>query len=182
RLYGDSFDDLWGELAPIPEANVHPVGNNTLGLDTFPSPGPASHHVCYLGADGTLYAGDAAGVRIQPDDYVAPPTPPPEFDLEAWERTIDELERREPARLALIHFGVVDDPGPHLAQLRERLRAWTAWVGGGAEEREFLDRAETEREQISRHADIGEKAMPLWQCYAGIRRYVDRTASTMAAR
>src|SRR4029453_12179718 len=70
RLYGDSFDDLWGELAPIPESNVHPVGNNTLGLDTFPSPGHASHHVCYLGADGTLYAGDAAGVRIPPDAIV----------------------------------------------------------------------------------------------------------------
>ena len=182
RLYGETFDDLWGELAPVPEQNVNVVGDNTLGLETVPTPGHASHHVVYIDSDGTIYAGDAAGVRIQPDDYVSPPTPPPEFDLEAWERTIDEIERREPARLALIHFGVVDDPGPHLVQLRERLRAWTAWVGGGAEEREFLDRAETEREQISRHADIGEKAMPLWQCYAGIRRYVDKTASTMAAR
>src|SRR4051794_32085342 len=25
RLYGDAFDSLWGELAPIPEANVHEV-------------------------------------------------------------------------------------------------------------------------------------------------------------
>ena len=66
RLYGDAFDGLWGELAPVPEANVHVVGERVLGLECFPSPGHASHHVCYLDGDGTLYAGDAAGVRIQP--------------------------------------------------------------------------------------------------------------------
>jgi glyoxylase-like metal-dependent hydrolase (beta-lactamase superfamily II) len=182
RLYGEAFDELWGELAPVPEQNVHVLGAETLGLETFPTPGHASHHVAYLGRDGTLYAGDAAGVRIQPDDYVSPPTPPPEFDLEAWDRTVDELERREPDRLALIHFGVVDEPKPHLASLRERLHAWTGWIRDGATENEFLARAEAEREQISRHADIGEKAMPLWQCYAGIRRYVDKTAPTIASR
>src|SRR3954452_21892849 len=56
RLYGDTFDTLWGELAPVPEANVHVVGDKTLGLATVPSPGHASHHVCYLDGDGTLYA------------------------------------------------------------------------------------------------------------------------------
>ena len=64
RLYGDMFDTLWGELAPVPEANVHVVGDHVLGLDCFPTPGHASHHVSYLDRDGTLYAGDAAGVRI----------------------------------------------------------------------------------------------------------------------
>src|SRR3954454_6333684 len=27
RLYGDSFDSLWGELAPVPEENVHALGS-----------------------------------------------------------------------------------------------------------------------------------------------------------
>jgi glyoxylase-like metal-dependent hydrolase (beta-lactamase superfamily II) len=103
RLYGDDFDRLWGELVPVPEANVHEVSERVLGLDCLPSPGHASHHVCYLAADGTLFAGDAAGVRIQPSTFVLPPTPPPEVDLEAWERTLDELEARRPVRLALIH-------------------------------------------------------------------------------
>jgi len=85
-----------------------------LGLECFPSPGHASHHVCYLSGDGTLYAGDAAGVRLQPDRTVLPPTPPPEFDLDAWYRTIDEIEKRAPGRLALVHFGVADDPERHL--------------------------------------------------------------------
>jgi glyoxylase-like metal-dependent hydrolase (beta-lactamase superfamily II) len=96
RLYGDEFDTLWGELAPVPEENVHMTGDHVLGLDCFPSPGHASHHVCYLDGNGTLYAGDAAGVRIQPSPFVLPPTPPPEFDLMAWETTLDELELRGP--------------------------------------------------------------------------------------
>jgi glyoxylase-like metal-dependent hydrolase (beta-lactamase superfamily II) len=177
RLYGEAFDRLWGELAAVPDENVHVVGEETLGLETFETRGHANHHVSYLAPDGTLYAGDAAGVRIQPDDYIAPPTPPPEFDLEAWDRTIDEIERRAPERLALIHYGIVDDPVEHLRELRARLHAWTNWVRGGASEEQFLEQAEAERAAISSHADIGEKAMPLWQCFAGIRRYVEKSAA-----
>src|SRR3954463_9253008 len=113
RLYGDSYDTLWGELAPVPERNVQIVGERVLGLDCFPTPGHASHHVSYLDRDGTLYAGDAAGVRIQPGRYVMPPTPPPDVDVAGWEGTIDEIERRSPDRLALVHFGVAEDVGPH---------------------------------------------------------------------
>ena len=114
-----SFDLLWGELAPVPEENVEVVGDRVVGLECFPSPGHASHHVCYLHADGTLYAGDAAGVRIQPGRYVLPVSPPPDLDVEAWFRTFEEIERRQPERLALTHFGVADSPSEHLALVRE---------------------------------------------------------------
>lgn len=182
RLYGDVFDELWGELAPVPEENVHVVQEKALGFEVFPTPGHASHHVAYLAGDGTLYAGDAAGVRIQPDEYVSPPTPPPEFDLEAWDRTLDEIERRRPTRLALIHFGWVEDSQPHLDELRARLNSWTGWVREGATEEEFLVKASAERDLASTEPEIGEKAMPLWQCYAGLRRYVDKAAPTITSR
>ena len=171
RLYGDEFDALWGELAPVPEANVHVVGAETLGLATFPTPGHASHHVCYLDREGTLYAGDAAGVRIQPSRFVLPPTPPPEVDLDAWDRTIDEILAREPKRMALIHFGVADDPERHLAELRQRLREWAERVREGASEGEF---------DAAAAADLGpdlaayEQAMPFWQSYAGLKRYWEK--------
>jgi len=174
RLYGDDFDRLWGELAPVPEANVHPVGEETLGLATFPSPGHAGHHVCYLDRDGTLYAGDAAGVRISPSEFVLPPTPPPEVDLEAWERTLDELERRGPQRLALIHFGVFDDVGRHLDELRRRLREWSERVRDGATEEEFAAEAEAD---LGEDRDAYEQAMPFWQSYAGLRRYWEKNAA-----
>src|SRR6476659_8699953 len=48
RLYGESFDPLWGELAPVPAENIRIVGADVLGLECFPSPGHASHHVSML--------------------------------------------------------------------------------------------------------------------------------------
>jgi glyoxylase-like metal-dependent hydrolase (beta-lactamase superfamily II) len=176
RLYGDAFDTLWGELAPVPEANVHIVGDHVLGLDCFPTPGHASHHVSYLDRDGTLYAGDAAGVRIQPGRVVLPPTPPPEFDLDVWQRTLEELERRDPDRLALIHFGVVDDPQPHLAELRLELYDWAAYVRGGATEDEFVAYVQAELHDAGEQMADWDSAMPLWQSYRGLKRWSDLSA------
>jgi len=169
RLYGDVFDDLWGELAPVPESNVHVVGDDVLGLECFPTPGHASHHVCYLDGDGTLYAGDAAGVRIQPHTAVLPPTPPPEFDLDAWLQTLDEIERRAPARLALVHFGVAEDVERHLGELRRRLREWVAL--DGATEEEFTQAAAA---GVDSGLDEYERAMPFWQSYAGLKRFWEK--------
>ena len=166
RLYGDAFDDLWGELAPVPEENVHAEGGRVLGLDCFPTPGHASHHVSYLDDAGTLYAGDAAGVRIQPHSTVLPPTPPPEFDLETWLRTLDEIERRAPARLALVHFGVAEDVERHLVELRRRLEEWVRLEG--VSEGEFAEIVGNEVDESY------ERAMPFWQSYAGLKRYWEK--------
>ena len=171
RLYGDSFEGLWGELSPVPETNLHVVGSNVLGLECFPAPGHAGHHVCYLAADGTLYAGDAAGVRIPPHTAVIPPTPPPEFELEAWRATLDEIETRDPQRLALIHFGVADKPKPHLAELRRRLGEWVDVVARGAYEETFEQHV---RRDLGQGADDYEHAMPFWQSHAGLKRYVEK--------
>ena len=174
RLYGDDFDRLWGELAPVPSENVHVVGDETLGLATFPSPGHASHHVCYLDRDGTLYAGDAAGVRIRPSEFVLPPTPPPDVDLEAWDRTLDEIAGLDPQRLALIHFGVFEDPVRHLEELRRRLREWAERVRDGASEEQFAAEAEAD---LAADRDAYEQAMPFWQSYAGLKRYWEKRAA-----
>jgi glyoxylase-like metal-dependent hydrolase (beta-lactamase superfamily II) len=176
RLYGEAFDTLWGELAPVPAENVRVVGEQVVGLECFPTPGHASHHVSYLAADGTLYAGDAAGVRIPPHRSVLPPTPPPELDPEAWSRTLDEIERRAPERLALVHFGVAADVAEHLARLRRRLAEWVERVGAGLDAERFSEaargdlRAESEAGAVADY----ERAMPFWQSFAGLRRYWDK--------
>ena len=174
RLYGDSFDTLWGELVPLPDENVHVVEDRVLGLDCFPTPGHASHHVSYLDDDGTLYAGDAAGVRILPGKYVIPPTPPPEFDLDLWQRTIDEIERREPERLALIHFGVADDPQRHLADLRLELYDYAEFVLGGATEEEFVAYGQEEIANAGEDMGVYGTAIPLWQSYRGLARWAEK--------
>ena len=171
RLYGDRFDTLWGELAPVPEANVRVVGPRVVGLDCFPSPGHAKHHVCYLDRDGTLLAGDAAGVRIQPTTFVMPPTPPPDIDVEAWHRTIDEIERRDPERLALIHFGVATDITRHLADLRARLYEWAAIARRGSDADAFAAEIEAGLDVDAETRRAIDSAIPLWQSYLGLARY-----------
>ena len=172
RLYGDAFDDLWGELAPIPSENVHVVGDSVVGLACFPTRGHASHHVSYLQADGMLYAGDAVGVRLVGARFVMPPCPPPEFDLEAWEETIREIERRAPARMALIHFGVVHDVQEHLASLRETLGRWSERVEDGMDEEAFGAAARFDISRIDPElVDEYQRAGPFWHSYHGIERY-----------
>jgi glyoxylase-like metal-dependent hydrolase (beta-lactamase superfamily II) len=174
RLYGDAFDTLWGELAPVPEANVQVVGDRVLGLECFPTPGHASHHVSYLGGDGTLYAGDAVGVRLQPGRHILPVSPPPDVDVEAWHRTIDEVESRRPERLALVHFGVVEAPAEHLERLRAQLDLWAARVRDGASEEEFVTAARADLAADEDDLEPWERAAPLWQSHAGLRRYWDK--------
>jgi glyoxylase-like metal-dependent hydrolase (beta-lactamase superfamily II) len=172
RLYGESFDTLWGELVPVPQDNIRIAQGDVVGLECFPAPGHARHHVCYLARDGTLYAGDAAGVRIQPQRAVLPPTPPPDFDLDAWLETLAEIERRRPERLALIHFGVADDLDRHLAELRSRLLAWVEREG--VTEEEFT---QTVSSEVNGSLDEYAHAMPFWQSYAGLKRYWDKRSA-----
>lgn len=182
RLYGDAFHELWGELAPIPTENVRAVGENVAGLACFPTTGHAGHHVSYLHEDGTLYAGDAAGVRIAPGRFVYAPTPPPDVDLEAWERTLDELERREPRRLALIHFGMFDDVERHLTALRETMHEWGERVAHGMDEPTFVAAARADVAAAEPgEADAYDRAAPYWHCFLGLERYWRKRAEAASA-
>ena len=127
RLYGDGLDELYGEPLPVPQENVEVIWDTAAGIKSFPTPGHASHHVCYLLDDGTLLAGDAVGVRILPGRHAPPHAPPPDIDLDAWERTFDEILRHQPERLALIHFGVVSGTeavAEHIERTRLYLGVW----------------------------------------------------------
>ncbi len=125
RLYGDQMERLWGEIVPVPERNLNPLsgGEQVLGMRVAYTPGHASHHVCYLHEEsGTAFVGDVAAVSIPGIDLIVPPTPPPDIDIEAWEDSIGIVEGWKPERLALTHFAAIQDPEPHLAKVRERLR------------------------------------------------------------
>jgi glyoxylase-like metal-dependent hydrolase (beta-lactamase superfamily II) len=182
RLYGDAFDTLWGALEPVPEANVRVIGERVLDLEAFPTPGHASHHVSFLATDGACYTGDAAGVRIPPGRYIAPVAPPPDIDVEAWERTLDAIEERRPERLLLAHFGAADDPRYHLEELRSALRTWAERAREGSEE-EFVAAAEADVRAAADQAtaDLFQQAGPFWQSYAGLRRYWDKKEESAAA-
>jgi glyoxylase-like metal-dependent hydrolase (beta-lactamase superfamily II) len=170
RLYGELFDPLWGELRPVPEEQVRLADGDVLGWDAFPTVGHASHHVSYL-RDGTLLAGDACGVRIPPSEYVLPVSPPPDLDVEAWHATAQEIRRRDPDRIALIHFGIHDDVSAHLDRLDANLDLWSARVGEGMDEAAFVAAG---RGDAAEHADEYDRVAPLWQSYAGLQRYWEK--------
>src|SRR4029077_7078337 len=67
RLYGDDMDRLWGEVRPVPsDAIVALAGGERITasgreLEVAYTPGHASHHVSYFGADsGIAFVGDTA--------------------------------------------------------------------------------------------------------------------------
>ena len=167
RLYGKSFDTLWGELAPVPAENVRVATGDVLGWESFPTVGHASHHISYF-RDGTLLAGDAAGVRMPGASYVLPVSPPPDVDVEGWHATADAIRAREPERLALIHFGVHEDVDAHLDRLELELDRWAERVRDGMEQQAFVEAAQAD---AGEDADLYDRVAPFWQSWQGMKRY-----------
>jgi glyoxylase-like metal-dependent hydrolase (beta-lactamase superfamily II) len=135
RVFGERFDGLLGDVVAVPEANLSAIedGQRIAGLLAAWTPGHAHHHVAFLEEERSwAYPGDVAGVRLA-EGVVIPPTPPPDIDLDAWRASLEVLEAWRPNRLALAHFGVVEDPGAHLAQLREAIDRHERWAREGEE-------------------------------------------------
>ncbi len=152
RLLGEeNMRTQWGDVVPVPEANLHVLrGGETILDGAFRveyTPGHATHHVSYLHEpSGTALVGDVAGIRIPPSDFTLAPTPPPDIDVEAWERSLDVVAEWRPERLALTHFGAAEDPEAQLEANREALRSQVRLVesAGQAEfEQEMLERLES---------------------------------------
>lgn len=131
RIYGARMDELWGKVESVPTERLKVIeGGDILSiagrrLEVHYTPGHAVHHIIFFDVhSGELFAGDVAGVRLQGVEYVRPPTPPPDLDLEAWSASIDLLRRLRPDVLYLGHFGPSRNPYQHLTLLRERLSSW----------------------------------------------------------
>ena len=128
RLYGDDMKRLWGEVVPVPEANLRVLsGGESIGPWRVEyTPGHASHHVSYLHEPtGTAFVGDVGGVRVEGGPII-PPTPPPDIDIELWHQSLETVAAWEPARLAVTHFGTYDDVGDHIATMHAALDRWAA--------------------------------------------------------
>ncbi len=180
-VYGDGFEQLWGEILPVPADRVHAItADGPVGTPTAPravlSPGHCRHHVAYLTDDGTLYAGDAAGgANVAAPTYVEPALPPPDPDPIAWRHTIDRLTALVPEQIAITHYGVFADGVIHLARLRASLDRWVDRAD--LDEDAFVAAATADR---SRHAP--STSLTFWEHAAsaawghgGLRRWRERT-------
>jgi glyoxylase-like metal-dependent hydrolase (beta-lactamase superfamily II) len=135
RVYGKLTKRLWGDILPVPADRIAVLHDGQVlevaghRLQTLAAPGHAIHHVVYRDLDdGSMFTGDAAGIRLPGSTYVRPPTPPPDLDVDAWEATIDRLAALHPTAFYVSHFGRATGTAEHLAQLRHRLRQWESLV------------------------------------------------------
>jgi hypothetical protein len=113
-----------------------------------------------------------AGVRIPPvDDLVLAPTPPPDIDVAAWERSIDTVLAWEPRQLVLTHFGTVADPAAQLEACRRALHEEIEQVGA-TDEPEFVERLTARiRQEAPEVADQLIQAVPPDHIHKGLARW-----------
>jgi len=135
RLYGADMNRLWGDFLPVPADRVRILKGEeriTAGgreLEVAYTPGHASHHVAYFDRSSRVaFVGDTAGIRRPDRDYIMPPTPPPDIDLDAWRVSEDRILSWDPDTLFLTHFGPFHGARIHFQEMTERLEAWSRIV------------------------------------------------------
>jgi glyoxylase-like metal-dependent hydrolase (beta-lactamase superfamily II) len=133
RIYGDLMDQLWGQFLPVPkEKLVVLTGSGEFEIHGFTfkyldTPGHANHHLVYIFED-TCFCGDVGGVRLPGPSYVRIPTPPPEFHLEKWRKTLKFLKGLNITQIAPTHFGIYNDAAWQLNALEHTLDDLELWI------------------------------------------------------
>ena len=139
RLYGDRMEELWGDIPPAPAERVRIVADGEIvraaGLDieALETPGHASHHHAYRIAD-LAFTGDLAAIVIPDTNLIELPTPPPEYDLDLWQRSLDRIAALRLDAIYPTHFGRVDDVSDHLEHVSSLLGEATEFVRQGLQD------------------------------------------------
>jgi glyoxylase-like metal-dependent hydrolase (beta-lactamase superfamily II) len=186
RLFGDQMDRLWGPFLPVPAERIHSLtGGEQLGaggrLRVEYTPGHANHHVSYLDEEsGTAYVGDTGGVCVS-GKYVIAATPPPDIDLDAWQRSLDTIDAWNADVLFLTHFGPSGPAHEQLRVMRTRLNETAELAkesfgrGGSDDERRrwFVEelRRDARRSLAEADARAIETAAPFELIWQGLARY-----------
>lgn len=124
RVYGDRLETFCGIPLPVPQDRVRTIrdGETAGPFLVVGTPGHASSHVAlFHKASGDAFCGDAAGVRIPPSGYVNAPTVPPEFDPDAWHRSVARIRELHADRVIVTHCGAFTDVDEHLDRFDQEL-------------------------------------------------------------
>lgn len=186
QIYQDQMDVLWGQMKPIPEAQLKPVTHlqairigDTL-IRALHTPGHAKHHIAWEIGD-TIFTCDVAGVKIK-DGPVVPPCPPPDINLEDWIESINLIIDRKPIAIYLTHYGRIEAIEDHMSQLKSVMHDWADWIknywdkGWTAEQLTPMFSKYTTEQLLTMGVDeLGvkqyEAANPSWMSVAGLIRY-----------
>ena len=187
RIYGDKMDVLWGDILPAPADKVTIVNDGDvieaggLQFTAIETPGHARHHHVYRLGD-VAFTGDAAGIQIPGFPLVDLPAPPPEFDLEVWEMTIDRLVAENFSAIYPTHFSRVDAVDSHFIELKQLLREAAFWIKAkmddGVERDDLVAQFNEWNRSRARQAGLNDDAIhqyetanPWYMSVDGIMRY-----------
>jgi glyoxylase-like metal-dependent hydrolase (beta-lactamase superfamily II) len=119
----------YGEPTPVEESRALQVEDGfilDLGgatLKVIHTPGHASHHMSvYLVEEGLMFTGDSAGVVV--DGVVRVPTTPAPFKPKLYLASLERMISERPGRVAVAHYGVVEDGLGYLKWHLEEMRLW----------------------------------------------------------
>ncbi|WP_420630603.1 MBL fold metallo-hydrolase [Candidatus Leptofilum sp.] len=187
RIYGDKMDTLWGEMLAAPAENVTEVFDNDvlevagLTITALETPGHARHHHVYV-IDDVAFTGDAAAVRLPAFNLPDIPAPPPEFDLETWEATLDKLLAHNFRQIYPTHFGCVDNVEGHLLTVKRLVRETAVFIQQKMQEtlnrNDIVTAYENWFAKRAKAAGLSDEAIaqyatanPLYMSVDGIMRY-----------
>jgi glyoxylase-like metal-dependent hydrolase (beta-lactamase superfamily II) len=182
RLYGgeEGLKALWGEVVPVPEGNLRVLKGGETGIEgafrVEYTPGHASHHVSYFHEpSGYAFVGDMGGARIPPHAFTIAPTPPPDIDVAAWERSIQAIKAWEPQAIGVTHFG--EAPPDQLDACLEALHAQVALADEHDQDSFVAIMAERVREGCGEDSESMLRAAPLDQQHMGLARWRSKHAA-----
>jgi glyoxylase-like metal-dependent hydrolase (beta-lactamase superfamily II) len=181
------MDTLWGNSLAAPAEQVTLVVDGQsievagLSFKVIDTPGHAFHHHVYQLGD-IAFTGDTAGVRIPGIFFVDLPAPPPEFQPELWQKSIEHLLACSFTAIYPTHFGRIDDWRQQLEVLSGLIQVASEFVlvrmNAGIESDQILKdyrswfnaRAQAAGMSAERF-DQYETANPLYMSVDGIIRY-----------
>lgn len=188
RIYKDQMDTLWGRMEAIPENLLQKIDNQQVinigdtQVKAWHTPGHAVHHIAWqVGED--LFTGDVAGVKIH-DGMAVPPCPPPDINLEDWQKSLALIRRIAPQNLYLTHFGKVEKNAieEHLNTVERTLISWANWIKPHWEAgtdpniltpdfQSFVKQQLIDYGTNPQDLALYEAANPSWMSVAGLLRY-----------
>jgi len=200
QVYGDSYDRLYGDIAPIPRERLlitedgarYPLAGR--GFECLHTPGHALHHYVLVDrAAQAVFAGDTFGVSYREFDvdgreFVFPATTPSHFDPEALHASVERIVKTGARYVFVTHFGRVGHVSALARSLHEGIDAYVEMALNRAREpdreqrlcedmyrwmSERLDAHGDRRDDRTRHGLLdGDIALNV----AGLTAWLDRRA------
>lgn len=118
QVYGDKFDELYGEILPVPQERIRIMEDGEVfswqsrKFHFLYTRGHANHHFCiYDSGSNGIFTGDSFGIaypRLSPNqEFIFPTTTPTDFDPEEAILSLEKIVNTGAEIAYLTHFGGV---------------------------------------------------------------------------